>query len=103
MGAPDPDAIQTVFEDEGRWFVWYSHRCGPSRFWPFESSVGGNERRNRERRAVSIMKRVIRDGWVCAYCGDEIGFHKRADAQYCRERCKRAAARQRRKAKALDG
>lgn len=97
MGAPDPDAIQDVCNDGGRWSVWFHHRCGPSVFWPFESSVGGNERRNRENRAKAILRRVMRDGWQCTFCGEEIGFHKRADALYCRERCKRAAARARRR------
>lgn len=97
MGAPDPHAIVDVFEDDGRWTVWFTRRTGPSRFWPFDSSVGGNERRNRENRAKAICRNVARDGWLCLVCRGEIGFHKRADALYCRERCKRAAARTRRR------
>ena len=95
MGAPDPNAIHDVFEEDGRWHVWFNHRAGPSRLWPFGPNVGGNERRNRVRRAQSIARQVAFDGWVCKFCGVEIGFHKRADARYCRERCKKAAARER--------
>ena len=97
MGAPDPDAIHDVLLEDGRWHVWYNHRTGPNRFWPWDSNVGGNEMRNRVKRALAICRRVARDGWVCAFCGDEIGFDRRADANYCGERCKRAAARERRK------
>lgn len=96
MGAPDPDAVFDVFEEDDRWVVRFNHRVGPTAFWPWESNVGGNERRNRLNRATAIARNVARDGWVCLVCGGEIGFHKRADALYCRERCKRAAARMRR-------
>lgn len=92
MPAPDPFAIEVA--DNGN--VWYSYRVGPSWLFPFGAKLGSNEKRNRDNRARAIAMNIRRDNWLCRWCGAEIGLHKRADAIFCREGCKRAAARARR-------
>ena len=93
MPAPDPDAIHEVYEDGGVWRVTFNHRCGPSRFFPIGSKVGGNEKRNRENRARAIARRFAAGDWSCCHCGSDIGLDKRADAVYCKPACRVAACR----------
>lgn len=92
MPGPDPDAIE--LGDDGR--IWFRHRVGPSALWPFGAKVGTNEMRNREARASAIALNIRRDNWTCGWCQGGTGLHKRADALFCRERCRKANARARR-------
>ena len=93
MPAPDPFAIDSADERS----VWYSYRIGPNRWFPWDSKVGSNEKRNRDARAKAIGMNIRRDNWLCHWCRSEIGLHKRADAVFCRERCRKANARARRR------
>jgi hypothetical protein len=42
---------------------------------------------------LAIRENLKRNGWRCEWCGERIPIHKRADARFCRERCRKAAAR----------
>ena len=92
MPAPDPFAIEIGDDDR----IWYSYRVGPSWVFPYGAKVGSNEMRNRDARANAIAMNIRCNNWVCRWCGEEIGLHKRADARFCRERCRKAKARERR-------
>lgn len=93
MPAPDPFAIE--LSEDGR--IWYSYRVGPTWLFPFGAKLGSNEKRNRDARAKAIAMNIRRDNWGCWWCGEEIGLHRRADARFCRERCRKAQARERRR------
>lgn len=92
MPAPDPFSIG--LSDGGKILYWY--RIGPTWFFPYGAKLGTNEKRNREARAEAIAMNIRRDNWTCWWCKSEIGLHKRADAVFCRERCRKANARARR-------
>lgn len=53
-------------------------------------------RRNRIARMQAIARKLRLGGWLCEHCGQPVPINKRADARYCRERCRKAAARIRR-------
>ncbi len=55
----------------------------------------GNEAR-RKARVMAIGKRMMQGTWRCKWCGDDLSQYKRADAQFCREGCRKRAARHRR-------
>ena len=81
MPAPERD---TIYYDEinGRPVITYCN------FW-------SGDQRMRKARAEAILRNILRDGWRCKHCHSHIGFHKRADAKYCRESCQKKAARKR--------
>lgn len=85
MGAPDPDGISIDLQD-GRVVVQFQVWC--------ESNPVA-----REARAVRILRLIGIDGdnWQCRWCGNPIPVFKRADAHYCRETCRKANARARRR------
>ena len=52
--------------------------------------------KHRNARAAAVLRRLRRDGWTCAECGEPVPMFRRADADYCREACRKKAARRRR-------
>ncbi len=84
MPAPEPVTFWIEEIEPGRYMAYYERH-----FWTGKAG-------NRARRAEVILGRYVRGTWRCAWCGDELHTDKRADARYCREHCRKAAARQRR-------
>jgi len=62
----------------------------------FQSYFRTGNNGNRKARAVAILKRLAQGKWFCRWCGDDLPDHLRADAIYCRESCRKRAARSRR-------
>jgi hypothetical protein len=54
---------------------------------------------HRRARAKAILRRLRRGKWCCRWCGDALPDYVRADALYCREACRKRAARQKRAAR----
>ena len=79
MPAPDPDAIE-IIEWEGGYSVLF-----PS--WPNGCP------RTLAARAKAILRNLRRNGWRCMWCGDPVPTQRRADAEFCSERCRKAAKR----------
>ena len=52
-----------------------------------------SNRRNREARARAVARRIRQDGWLCSWCNGPIPAFRRADALFCREACRKRAAR----------
>ncbi len=48
------------------------------------------------RRRVERLLRRYAQGWYCLRCGELMPVWKRIDAKYCRESCRKIAARRRR-------
>lgn len=83
MPPPDPEGLSLETSDDGRWRLL-------AEVW-----TDGNRRHRLARlRAVSRMIRL--GGWTCRACGSDMPLHKRADARYCSERCRKSDARARR-------
>lgn len=82
MPAPDPDGVCEVCREDGRITV--------------TGEQSWTNPRARNARMVRILRNVQRDGWRCRFCEDEVPLFRRADARYCSERCRKAAARARR-------
>ena len=85
MPGPDPRALW-IDEDANRPKV-----CFQAYFW------SGNNG-NRRKRAIAILRRLLRGDWNCRWCGDPLPDWRRADALYCSEGCRKRAARARRRA-----
>lgn len=81
MPAPDPEGLEIQEYDSGRFRI----TCEVWRH--------GN-RSNRIRRMLRIAENIKLGGWKCWHCSESIPLYKRADARYCREGCRKAAARQ---------
>ena len=82
MPAPDPSGLYIEEYDDGSSTItcevwWHGNRA---------------TRINRMKR---ITENIRWNGWHCKHCGDPIPLYRRADAIYCRERCRKAAARNR--------
>ena len=90
MPAPDPFGLSYDESPTGQPLViaeiWGS-RARP--LWE------GNPR-HRKARAAAVLRRLRCDGWACQHCGDPVPLWRRADADYCREACRKKAARRRR-------
>jgi hypothetical protein len=84
MPGPDPDGVYISEHIEGRISVTH------------ESYLWSNSSHNRFRRAVTILRRLHRGTWRCAWCWGELQTWRRADAIFCCEGCRKQAARQRR-------
>ena len=82
MPAPDPSGIG-IEEYEGGGF-----RITCELWWH------GN-RATRIKRMKRIAENIRWNGWRCEHCGDPIPLYRRSDARFCRERCRKAAARSR--------
>ncbi len=83
MPAPDPNAVW-IEESDGYYRVSYEP-------YLWTCKVG-----NRKARAEAIMRRMIRGDWRCNWCLDGLPDWRRADVQFCGERCRKRAARARR-------
>ena len=44
-------------------------------------------------KAIAALRRLRCDGWTCPECGEPVPMFRRADADYCREACRKRAAR----------
>ena len=90
MPGPDPFGIYVEEREDGSFTVtaqlWARNKGGQS--W------GARIRRQRE-----IAERLYFDAWRCDWCDGPIPIYKRLDAHYCREVCRKAAARARRKSR----
>lgn len=84
-GMPGPEAGTIWLERDGKGYTAQMQAY----FWT------GNKG-NRLRRVRAIGRRLIEGSWFCGWCGGELSFDKRADARFCRESCRKKAARQRR-------
>lgn len=84
MPGPNPHALW-LEEYEGQVLVTFERYC-------WTGNAG-----NRQKRAVSILKRKVRRDWYCRWCGDALPVWRRADAKYCSAGCKVRAAHKRRK------
>lgn len=84
MPAPDPDGVYISERGEGR--ITVTH----------EGYLWSNSSQNRFKRAVTILRRLQRNTWRCAWCWEDMQTWRRADARYCCEGCRKRAARQRR-------
>ena len=86
INMPGPDSFALwVEQGDGRPVVSFQ-----AYFWTGKNGI-------RKVRAVSILRRLTRGTWCCRWCGDDLPDYLRADALYCRESCRKRAARQRRK------
>lgn len=84
MPGPDPQGIDIAEYDDGAFALtaeiwWYGNRTA------------------RLARMFAIRRRIDLDGWRCEWCGGPVPLYRRADARYCREACRKHAARRRRK------
>jgi len=83
MPGPIPNAL---------WFEEWDGRLSAV----YERYYGTGNVANRQARARAIMRRMARGTWYCSWCADDLPVWRRADAQYCSERCRKKAARSRR-------
>ncbi len=84
MPAPDPESLWLEETGDGQ-FVGF-----------FMRYFGTGNAGNRAKRAARILRMVNSTGWKCSWCADHIEIHKRTDARYCSEGCRKRAARARR-------
>lgn len=84
MPGPDPEGVYFEFTNNGGIEAF-------AEIWPW-----GN-RRFRESRMNAVLQKLRSDNWSCRTCGGPVPIYRRADACYCRESCRKGAARQRRK------
>jgi hypothetical protein len=88
MPGPEPDTV---------WIERYE-----GRIWATFVGYGWDRKaRNRERRASTILRRTAARTWCCGWCGNPLPEWRRADAEYCREGCRKRAARARKEARPL--
>ena len=80
MPAPDPHGIWIEENEDGRIGI-------TAEMWRY-----GN-RGTRKKRMLRVLRQISRDGWLCTFCRKPIPIFRRSDARYCRERCRKAAAR----------
>ena len=86
MPAPDPHAIE--LGDTGPLSLHvYQFMCGNPR--------------HRKDRAKRILTNLARNDWCCRECGEYVPFFRRADAEFCREGCRKKAARRRREGRKI--
>ena len=83
MAGPDPFAIWLGDAEPGQINV------------TFERPWNGNLKA-RKARALAILRNLQRGDWLCRECGIEVALHKRSDAVFCSDGCRKRAARRRR-------
>lgn len=83
MPGPDPDTLW-IEQDKPPYRV-----CFQAYLW-----TGNNG--NRRKRAVAMLRRLAWGTWKCDWCGGPLPDWRRVDARYCREACRKKAARWRR-------
>ena len=84
MPGPDPRGLEVALYDGGSFLL-------TAEIWPHGNPAA------RLARMAAVRRRIKRDGWRCQCCGDPVPLFRRADALFCRESCRKRAARQRRK------
>ena len=89
MPAPDPHGL-----------IYDETQGGQPRvvaeLWASSAFFAGNPR-HRKARAQRVLGNLQAGGWCCPWCGDFVPIYRRADAVYCREACRKRAAKARRK------
>ena len=90
MPGPDPFGIRVERRADGGINV-------TAELWA--RNKGGGSWGARIRRRNEIAVRLYFNTWRCDWCDGPIPISKRLDAFYCHERCRKAAARARRKSK----
>jgi len=83
MPGPDPRALWIEEGTDRPTVTFQAYLC-----------TGNNG--NRRKRAVTMLRRLMHGNWACGWCGDPLPDWRRADARYCREGCRKKAARRRR-------
>ena len=83
MPGPDPNAV---------WLERHERRVTAT----FEAYFWTGNAGHRQARAMAILRRWQRRDWFCRWCGDDLPDWRRADAHFCRESCRKKAARARR-------
>jgi hypothetical protein len=83
MGGPDPSGLDIEERDDGSFTI-------TAELWDH-----GNKR-HRIARMLAVRRRILRTGWRCVHCGTQIALFRRADADFCREACRKKEARFRR-------
>ena len=83
MPGPDPDGLYIDEYDNGDFTIGCE-------IWEHTN------RSHRIRRMLAVAANIRRGGWRCLHCREPIPLYRRADAYFCRERCRKAAARARR-------
>jgi hypothetical protein len=76
MPTPDPNGLYIDEDENGRITI-------TAEIWPH-----GN-RRHRIARMKRVMRNVRTNRWRCWGCGGLMPLYKRADAKFCKERCRR--------------
>lgn len=84
MPGPDPHSL---------WIDEYDPRRPCVSFQPYFWTGNAG---NRRARTLAILRRLKLGDWFCRWCGETLPDYVRADALYCREGCRKAAARRRR-------
>ncbi len=88
MPAPDPSGLYIEEYDDGGFRItcevwWHGNRA------------------NRINRMLRVARNIKLDGWRCEHCGAPIPLYRRSDARFCRQRCRKAAARLRARSNAF--
>lgn len=87
MPGPDPSGLDIEEYEDGSFTItaeiWWYGNC-----------------RHRIARMRAVTRRIRRGGWRCPACAKPVALFKRADAHFCSERCRKVAARHRRKRRA---
>jgi len=76
----DPNGLDIEEYDDGRFRL-------TAELWWY-----GNKR-HRIARWRAVSRRIKQDGWRCRFCGEKVPLFRRADAIFCREACRKKAAR----------
>ena len=84
MPGPDPHSI------------WIEPALGGS-VLTYYRYFGTGKAGNRKKRVAMIGERLSRGVWNCRWCLDPMPIWRRVDALYCREGCRKRAARSRKK------
>ena len=83
MPEPDPNGVEPG-DNWPRNVLFYQWPCG--------------NKRHRAARARRILKNARWGEWSCHYCHEPVPMFRRADVVYCREGCRKRAARARKAA-----
>ena len=88
MPGPDPKGVELGLDFPRRLSVLV-YRSDASILY------GGGNRRHRNARALAILRKLQRGGWLCLWCNEPVPIFRRADACYCSQACRKRAAKTR--------
>ena len=74
--------------------IWVETMLGGS-LVTFENYFGQRQSLHREQRSKALSNRLSKNTWQCRWCSSSLPSWKRVDAYYCRESCRKKAARKR--------